>query len=140
MRNDKYISDVEKQLKNLKKLSKAETKWKDRYGNKHKIARFTVDNLVLKDAINRLGSTESLELRTGKKLYITNMRSGEKIILDGLGAAKSRIYLSKDGRSLLLNSLMGDESNIVIANKVLMYVGNTLDMILAGRIPDKAET
>jgi len=140
LRDDKYMRDVEKQLKNLRKLSKADGSWKDSYGRKHKVSRFTIDNAIFKDAIERLGSTENLELRTGKNLYITNMRSGEKIVLDDLQAEKSKIWLSKDGRGLLLNSLAGDESNIVIANKVLMYVGNILDMVLAGRIPDKAET
>lgn len=136
LRDDEYISKARRQLKNMEKLEKAKKTWKDRKGRSHKIARFDIDNILLDDVIRRLGAPESLELKTGKSLTITNQKSGEKVSLDDIESRKTKILLSKQGRDLLLDSLLGDESIIVIANKVVMLIENDIRMILAGRIPD----
>ena len=138
IRNEKYLTEVEKSLRNMKTLKKVKDggKWKDRRGQNHTVARFTVDNIIFGDAIRRLEASESLQLRTGADLTMTNVKTTEKTIYEDINSAKARIYLSKDGRGLLLNALSGEESTITVANRVLMFVENDINMTLAGRIPE----
>lgn len=138
IRNEKYLKEVEKSLKNMATLRKAKNKgkWRDRRGQKHTVAKFTVDNIIFGDAVRRLEASESLLLKTGQDLTMTNVKTTEKTIYEDIDSAKTKIYLSKDGRGLLLNALIGEESKITVANRVLMFVENEISMTLAGRIPE----
>ena len=131
-----WLKETQRWYKNLLRLEYTEEEeWKDDYGGMHTLCDMTVDNVEFADAIDQVGISENLEIKTGSKLTLTNKKTGKVRRLPKINTEdKVSIMLSKDGQSYLENALLGEKSEILIADQAIILVKNKCKTMIAGRL------
>jgi hypothetical protein len=136
LKSKKDIKDNEKWIDTMFRLERSEKSFKDNKGNVQVVSRFHVDNLKFKDVLFHVGESEKTELTIGSKLTGYNHKTRATASIPKINATeKVKLYLGKEARSFLDGALnLGERSEIVIANKVLMLVINKCKTLIAGSL------
>jgi len=133
--NEDWLKETARYYRNLLKLDYSEDVWKDDYGGEHELETFKIDNVELSDMLGMVGLSENLEITTGKKLTLTNKRTGEIIRHPKISTDKNvKLLLSKEGQNYLAKALIGEKSEITIANNAIILVKNACKTMIAGRL------
>jgi len=133
------MDDVNRNLEMIEILKKDPRRFKDKSGNKHVVATFRIDSTVFGDALERIGTCESVQLKTGKTLSIKNMKTGAFAELP-IDSRETTLYVSNVGRELLQSSIgSGDDCKIRIVDECFIMIEQKLISLIAGRIPEAKE-
>jgi hypothetical protein len=116
-------------------LENANSTYKDPEGNTSNVVRFMIDNVEFADILNQIGESEAIDIVTGDKLTFVNMKT-QKIMRYPKVVSKEKveIQLGMDATMFLSRSLIGEKSEVTIAENVAMLVKNTHKTFIGARV------